>query len=213
MEAQRREAKEAAEREANEASSQAAVQKEALGLQTKAKTKESEFEKPINSASAGDITKAAEAALKLERERLKKLEDLDEGNKALGLNVNKEVSTGVKKLLRESSGQYIDFSILSSLNSQVNHVTYYLFSRIYIYLIRANNFINATWMTIAATLISSNFPVLSDTILCVDVTGAYSALKTELNISLTAIGLLWTTTGFIAKRITHGPVEERETGI
>ncbi|XP_062105777.1 uncharacterized protein LOC133817309 [Humulus lupulus] len=46
---------------------------------------------------------------------------------------------------------------------------------------------------------------------CVDVTGAYSALKTELNISLTAIGLLWTTTGFIAKRITHGPVEERET--
>ncbi|XP_062110373.1 mRNA export factor GLE1-like [Humulus lupulus] len=55
MEAQRREAKEAAEREANEASSQAAVQKEALGLQTKAKTKESEFEKPINSASAGAI--------------------------------------------------------------------------------------------------------------------------------------------------------------
>ncbi|XP_062095285.1 uncharacterized protein LOC133816598 isoform X1 [Humulus lupulus] len=46
---------------------------------------------------------------------------------------------------------------------------------------------------------------------CVDVTGAYSALKTELNISLTATGLLWTTTGFIAKRITHGPVEERET--
>ncbi|XP_062081237.1 uncharacterized protein LOC133786039 [Humulus lupulus] len=117
MEAQRREAKEAAEREANEASSQAVVQKEALGLQTKAKTKESEFEKPINSASAGDITKAAEVALKLERERLKKLEDLDEGNKALGLNVNKEVSTGVKKLLRESSGQYSDFSILSSLNS------------------------------------------------------------------------------------------------
>ena len=39
MEAQRREAREAAEREANEASSQAAVQKEALGLQTKAKTK------------------------------------------------------------------------------------------------------------------------------------------------------------------------------
>ncbi|XP_062108229.1 mRNA export factor GLE1-like [Humulus lupulus] len=134
MEAQRREAKEAAEREANEASSQATVQKEALGLQTKAKTKESEFEKPINSASAGDITKAAEAALKLERERIKKLEDLDEGNKALGLNVNKEVSTGVKKLLRESSGQYSDFSILSSLNSQVNHVTYCLFSRIYVFI-------------------------------------------------------------------------------
>ena len=38
---------------------------------------------------AGDITKAAESALKLEQERLKKLKDLDEGNKALGLNVNK----------------------------------------------------------------------------------------------------------------------------
>ncbi|XP_048323990.2 uncharacterized protein LOC107412268 isoform X2 [Ziziphus jujuba] len=34
---------------------------------------------------------------------------------------------------------------------------------------------------------------------CVDVTGAYSSQKTELNISLTAIGLLWTTTDFIAK--------------
>ncbi|XP_062076184.1 mRNA export factor GLE1-like [Humulus lupulus] len=55
MEAQRREEKEAAEKEANEASSQAAVQKEALGLQTKAKTKDSEFEKPINSASTGNL--------------------------------------------------------------------------------------------------------------------------------------------------------------
>ncbi|XP_057539687.1 uncharacterized protein LOC130817800 isoform X2 [Amaranthus tricolor] len=34
---------------------------------------------------------------------------------------------------------------------------------------------------------------------CIDVTGAYSAQQTELNISLTAIGLLWTTTDFIAK--------------
>lgn len=47
---------------------------------------------------------------------------------------------------------------------------------------------------------------------CVDVTGAYSAQKTELNISLTAIGLLWTTTDFIAKGLIPGPVEERETG-
>ncbi|KAM6576949.1 hypothetical protein CsatB_028786 [Cannabis sativa] len=46
---------------------------------------------------------------------------------------------------------------------------------------------------------------------CVDVTGAYSAQKTELNISLTAIGLLWTTTDFIAKGITHGSMEETET--
>ncbi|PKA59746.1 Brefeldin A-inhibited guanine nucleotide-exchange protein 5 [Apostasia shenzhenica] len=34
---------------------------------------------------------------------------------------------------------------------------------------------------------------------CIEVTGAYGAQKTELNISLTAIGLLWTATDFIAK--------------
>lgn len=45
---------------------------------------------------------------------------------------------------------------------------------------------------------------------CIDVTGAYSAQKTELNISLTAIGLLWTTTDFIAKGLLHGPAEETE---
>ncbi|KAK7838901.1 protein mon2 like protein [Quercus suber] len=48
---------------------------------------------------------------------------------------------------------------------------------------------------------------------CVDVTGAYSAQKTELNISLTAIGLLWTATDFIAKGLVHGPVEEKETDV
>ncbi|XP_022932524.1 protein MON2 homolog isoform X1 [Cucurbita moschata] len=45
---------------------------------------------------------------------------------------------------------------------------------------------------------------------CVDVTGAYSAQKTELNISLTAIGLLWTITDFIAKRLSHDLVGEKE---
>ncbi|MQM19579.1 hypothetical protein Taro_052586, partial [Colocasia esculenta] len=34
---------------------------------------------------------------------------------------------------------------------------------------------------------------------CIDVTGAYGEQKTDLNISLTAVGLLWTTTDFIAK--------------
>ncbi|XP_022155395.1 protein MON2 homolog isoform X2 [Momordica charantia] len=47
---------------------------------------------------------------------------------------------------------------------------------------------------------------------CVDVTGAYSAQKTELNISLTAIGLLWTITDFIAKRLSHDHVGEKEAG-
>lgn len=48
---------------------------------------------------------------------------------------------------------------------------------------------------------------------CVDVTGAYGAQTTELNISLTAIGLLWTTTDFIAKGLVHVPSDEKESGI
>lgn len=46
---------------------------------------------------------------------------------------------------------------------------------------------------------------------CIDVTGAYSAQKTELNISLTAVGLLWTATDFIAKGLIYGLGEEKET--
>ncbi|KAI3784336.1 hypothetical protein L1987_43434 [Smallanthus sonchifolius] len=45
---------------------------------------------------------------------------------------------------------------------------------------------------------------------CIDVTGAYSSQKTELNISLTAIGLLWTSTDFIAKGLLEGPAEDNE---
>lgn len=44
---------------------------------------------------------------------------------------------------------------------------------------------------------------------CIDVTGAYSSQKTELNISLTAIGLLWTSTDFIAKGLFEGPTEDK----
>ena len=43
-------------------------------------------------------------------------------------------------------------------------------------------------------------------------TGAYCAQKTELNISLTAIGLLWTTTDFFAKGLIQGSAEEKGTG-
>ncbi|KAK9735345.1 hypothetical protein RND81_04G200200 [Saponaria officinalis] len=43
---------------------------------------------------------------------------------------------------------------------------------------------------------------------CIDVTGAYSTQQTELNISLTAIGLLWTTTDFIAKGLFLGVSNE-----
>ncbi|XP_073141433.1 uncharacterized protein [Henckelia pumila] len=38
---------------------------------------------------------------------------------------------------------------------------------------------------------------------CIDVTGAYCTQTTELNISLTAVGLLWTATDFIMKGFTH----------
>lgn len=47
---------------------------------------------------------------------------------------------------------------------------------------------------------------------CIDVAGAYSAQKTELNISLTAVGLLWTSTDFIVKGLMHG-TEDAETGL
>ena len=47
---------------------------------------------------------------------------------------------------------------------------------------------------------------------CIDVTGAYSAQKTDLNISLTAIGLLWTLTDFVAKGLHHGSLMEKESG-
>ncbi|KAL4582852.1 hypothetical protein LXL04_007413 [Taraxacum kok-saghyz] len=47
---------------------------------------------------------------------------------------------------------------------------------------------------------------------CIDVTGAYSAQKTELNISLTAVGLLWTSTDFIAKGLPEGPTPTEDTG-
>ncbi|PON74648.1 GLE1-like [Trema orientale] len=117
LEAQRRAANEAAEREAIEASNKAA----ATAIQepaTNAKIKESESENTKKSALAGnvaikgpmvagDITKAAEGALKLELERLKKLKDLDEGNKALGLNVNKDYirhERNISKLIRQITG-------------------------------------------------------------------------------------------------------------
>ncbi|KAL8528032.1 hypothetical protein ACS0TY_005737 [Phlomoides rotata] len=46
---------------------------------------------------------------------------------------------------------------------------------------------------------------------CIDVAGAYSTQKTELNISLTAIGLLWTATDFIVKGLVRPNREEFET--
>lgn len=47
---------------------------------------------------------------------------------------------------------------------------------------------------------------------CIEVTGAYSEQKTEINISLTSIGLLWTTTDFIAKGLVHMHNEDNKAG-
>ncbi|KAL5196022.1 Protein MON2 [Glycine soja] len=58
-----------------------------------------------------------------------------------------------------------------------------------------------------------SWPNILEMLRCVDVTGAYSAQKTELNISLTAVGLLWTMTDFIAKGLLNGPFEEKEAGV
>ncbi|KAJ4816243.1 ARM repeat superfamily protein [Rhynchospora pubera] len=43
---------------------------------------------------------------------------------------------------------------------------------------------------------------------CMKVTGAYGSQKEDLNISLTAIGLLWTATDFIAKGIVTSPDQD-----
>ncbi|KAL0692392.1 hypothetical protein Bca4012_059572 [Brassica carinata] len=63
-------------------------------------------------------------------------------------------------------------------------------------------------------IMSDGLPTLPDDCLhvCIDVTGAYSAQKTDLNISLTAIGLLWTLTDFIAKGLHHEPLIEKGSG-
>ncbi|ESQ32284.1 hypothetical protein EUTSA_v10003510mg [Eutrema salsugineum] len=60
-------------------------------------------------------------------------------------------------------------------------------------------------------IMSDGLPTLPEDCLhvCIDVTGAYSAQKTDLNISLTAIGLLWTLTDFVAKGLHHGSLVEK----
>lgn len=116
LEAQIRAEKEAVEREAIEASKRDAakvVQKDTSGNQTNAslgtlsaETTESEFDKK-KSVPAGNIIKAAEGALKLEQDRFKKLTELDEGNKAFVLNLNKDYSRherNISKLIRQITG-------------------------------------------------------------------------------------------------------------
>ena len=43
---------------------------------------------------------------------------------------------------------------------------------------------------------------------CILVTGAYGTQKTDINISLTSVGLLWTATDFIVKGLISKPIEQ-----
>ncbi|KAH7515639.1 hypothetical protein FEM48_Zijuj10G0047900 [Ziziphus jujuba var. spinosa] len=112
------EAQKRAEKEAAEASNRAgdAVAQETssetrtisnLGTED-AKSNISGYEKTKKSPSAGNsIVKAAESALKLEQERLKKCKELDEGNQTLRLNPNKDLSRherNISKLIRQITG-------------------------------------------------------------------------------------------------------------
>ncbi|KAB1202761.1 hypothetical protein CJ030_MR8G022169 [Morella rubra] len=208
-----------------------------------------------------------------------------------------EVSTAVPKLMRESSSQYSDFNILSSLNSQLfessalmhlsavqsllsalcqlshqsvaaassafglassqkfGSISFSVERMISIlvnnlhrveplwdqvvghFLERHGDKLHYSWHSILEMLrsvadvsekdlVTMGFQslrvIMNDGLstipedclnVCIDVTGAYSAQKTELNISLTAVGLLWTATDFIAKGLIYGLGEEKETGI
>ncbi|KAL3691163.1 hypothetical protein R1sor_004814 [Riccia sorocarpa] len=46
--------------------------------------------------------------------------------------------------------------------------------------------------------------------MCIEVAGAYGAQKTDVNISLTAIGLLWTVADFCARGVDHGVIDSIE---
>ncbi|XP_010494057.1 PREDICTED: protein MON2 homolog isoform X3 [Camelina sativa] len=63
-------------------------------------------------------------------------------------------------------------------------------------------------------IMNDGLPTLPEDCLhvCIDVTGAYSAQKADLNISLTAIGLLWTLTDFVAKGLHHGSLADKGLG-
>lgn len=48
--------------------------------------------------------------------------------------------------------------------------------------------------------------------ICIEVAGAYAAQRMDVNISLTAIGLLWTTSDFFARGVNYEHLEIKETG-
>ncbi|KAK6252439.1 hypothetical protein QUC31_014159, partial [Theobroma cacao] len=117
LEAERRAAKEAAEREADKASkanTSEVSQTEALGGPTatssvvlNAQPKGSDADKTMKSYSAGNMLRAAESALNLERERLQKLKELDERNQSLRSSSNEDFGSTerhIARLIRQIRG-------------------------------------------------------------------------------------------------------------
>ncbi|KAK7814418.1 mRNA export factor GLE1 [Quercus suber] len=103
LEAERRAVKETAERQAIETSTRVAAraaQEEDAGRQMNANSAK-------KSQSASNVLWAAESALNLEQARIQKLKEVDEGNQALRLNYNKDLSSYEKligRLIRQISG-------------------------------------------------------------------------------------------------------------
>ncbi len=55
---------------------------------------------------------------------------------------------------------------------------------------------------------SSHMLSLVNACRCILVTGAYGTQKTDINISLTAVGLLWTATDFVVKGLISKSAEK-----
>ncbi|KAB8083719.1 hypothetical protein EE612_006015 [Oryza sativa] len=164
-----------------------------------------------------------------------------------------EVSASVSRLSRDTSGQYSDFHILSSLNSQpftgvepiwdqiaAHHLEllkesetvsfeYAVLSPLVIlYSSNKNIDVQMGALKILLHVLESIRVIMNEGLAtipvqcldeCILVTGAYGTQKTDINISLTAVGLLWTATDFVVKGLisksaekANGMDEEAESG-
>uniref|UniRef100_A0A0D9V6A9 Mon2 C-terminal domain-containing protein n=1 Tax=Leersia perrieri TaxID=77586 RepID=A0A0D9V6A9_9ORYZ len=147
-----------------------------------------------------------------------------------------EVSASVSRLSRDTSGQYSDFHILSSLNSQelnqfgikllliilrasVQHLI--IFKRIKAVTDASEKDLISLGFQSIRVIMNEGLATIPVQCLdeCILVTGAYGTQKTDINISLTAVGLLWTATDFVVKGLisksvekANGTNEEAESG-
>ncbi|BAF06308.2 Os01g0772700 [Oryza sativa Japonica Group] len=157
-----------------------------------------------------------------------------------------EVSASVSRLSRDTSGQYSDFHILSSLNSQpftgvepiwdqiaAHHLEWVLKNfrasvQLLIIFKRKKAVTDASEKDLISLGFQSIRVIMNEGLAtipvqcldeCILVTGAYGTQKTDINISLTAVGLLWTATDFVVKGLisksaekANGMDEEAESG-